>query len=73
MTEHSIHQSANADDTRTLLTVREACDRLRISHWSLYQLIRSRRIETIRIGRRRFVTAHAIQTLLEQLASEEAG
>jgi len=55
-----------------LLTVKEACATLRISKWSLYQLIRSRQLETIRIGRRRLIPVTAIQTLIRQLGREDA-
>lgn len=38
-----------------LLTVSEACARLRISRWSFYRLIHQRQLNTVTIGRRRFV------------------
>jgi len=55
-----------------VLTVPEACAVLKISKWTLYQLIRSRQLETIKIGARRCVPATAIQTLIDRLRSEEA-
>jgi excisionase family DNA binding protein len=58
------------DSTPVLLTVAEASKRLRISHWSLYQLINSRRLETVKIGKRRLVPVAAIDTLIERLRSE---
>jgi excisionase family DNA binding protein len=54
-----------------VLTVQEACMTLRISKWSVYQLIRSRQLETIRIGRRRLIPVAAIQTLIRQLGRED--
>jgi excisionase family DNA binding protein len=59
-------------DTPAVLTVAEACLTLRISKWSLYQLIRSRQLETIRIGRRRLIPVAAIQALIQQLGREDA-
>ncbi|MFE4370418.1 helix-turn-helix domain-containing protein [Streptomyces sp. NPDC056835] len=53
-----------------LLTVREAAEKLRISKWKLYELIRSRKLDTIQIGRRRLVPAKAIEKLLDQLTRE---
>lgn len=38
-----------------LLTVNEVCARLQISRWSFYRLIHQRQLNTISIGRRRFV------------------
>ncbi|MCP3797957.1 helix-turn-helix domain-containing protein [Allokutzneria sp. A3M-2-11 16] len=49
----------------------EACLVLRISKASLYQLINSRQLETIRIGRRRLIPVAAIKHLLGQLARED--
>jgi excisionase family DNA binding protein len=43
-----------------LLTVQEAADRLRISRWSLYNLIRAKQLRTVKIGRRRLVTSAAL-------------
>ena len=55
----------------TVLTIQEACAALRISKWTLYQLIRSRQLATIKIGSRRVVSAAAIQALLDRLQEEE--
>jgi excisionase family DNA binding protein len=62
---------AETDRERVVLTVAEACDVLRISRWMLYRLIHSRRLETIKIGRRRFVPAAAVQELIDRLRAEE--
>ncbi|WP_083335730.1 helix-turn-helix domain-containing protein [Mycobacteroides saopaulense] len=51
-----------------LLTVPEACGRLRISRWSFYQLIHRRQIETLTIGRRRLVPATEIDRFVRDLA-----
>jgi len=55
-----------------MLTIQEACAALRISKWTLYQLIRSRQLVTIKIGSRRVVPAAAIQALIDRLQDEEA-
>lgn len=49
-----------------LLTVKEACERLRISPWSFYQLVQRREIKTVKIGRRRLVTVAALEAFIEQ-------
>jgi excisionase family DNA binding protein len=68
--------TAEADGHNTgspqLLTVAEACAELRISKWSLYQLIRSRQLVTIKIGSRRVVPMTALQALITRLQAEEA-
>ncbi len=50
-----------------LLTVAEACDRLRVSRSTIYQLIQRRQLRTIQIGSRRFVPASAITDLVDHL------
>jgi excisionase family DNA binding protein len=54
-----------------LLTVPEACGRLRISRWSLYRLIHEQRLRTVTIGRRRFVARDELERFVVSLA--EAG
>jgi excisionase family DNA binding protein len=49
-----------------VLTINEACQQLRISRWSLYQLIQRRELATIQIGRRRLVPKTAITAFVEQ-------
>ncbi len=56
----------------SLLTIREAAAKLRISRWTLYGLIHRRQLKTIRIGARRLVPAAALQALIDHLAGEEA-
>jgi excisionase family DNA binding protein len=62
-----------ADDSVTpiLLTVTEACVVLRVSRWSLYQLIRSRQLATVQIGRRRLIPRVALQALIKRLHDQE--
>lgn len=50
-----------------LLTVPEACDALRVSRWQFYQLVNERRLKTVRINRRRFVTPADLTQLIEDL------
>lgn len=55
-----------------LLTVQEAADRLRISRWSVYNLIRANQLRTIKIGRRRLVTPAALAECINLLAEDAA-
>lgn len=50
-----------------LLTIDEAAGSLRVSRWSVYNLIRSGQLRTIRIGRRRLVPMNALTECLERL------
>ena len=55
-----------------LLTVEEAADWLRVSRWSVYNLIRGGQLRTIKIGRRRLVTRAALAECVELLAKDAA-
>lgn len=63
-------RSSTAESDR-LFTMDEAATWLRVSRWSLYNLIRDGRLRTIRIGRRRLVT-HAALTECVELLTEGA-
>lgn len=56
----------------TLMTLDEVCDYLRISRWSVYQLINDRRLTTVRIGTRRLVTPEDFHDFLTALRAEGA-
>lgn len=43
---------------------------LRISKWELYKLIRSRKIESIKIGRSRRIPVSAVHDFVEQKRQE---
>ena len=59
-----------ANNAPIVLTVPEASNMLRVSKWTLYQLIRSRQLDTIKIGRRRVVPVAAIQAYVDRLQAE---
>ena len=50
-----------------LLTVQEIADRLRISRWSVYNLIRAKQLHTVKIGRRRLATPGALAAYIKAL------
>lgn len=62
--------ASDRDRSPVVLTIAEACATLRISKWSLYQLIRSGRLTTIKIGSRRVVPVAAIHRLVDALEDE---
>jgi excisionase family DNA binding protein len=55
-----------------LLTLNEVADLLRISRWSVYQLIWSGQLDTLTIGRRRLVRPAAFAECLDQLDRKAA-
>ncbi|MEU7986674.1 helix-turn-helix domain-containing protein [Streptosporangium canum] len=50
-----------------VITVEEAAQKLRISRWTLYTLIRSNQLKTIKIGRRRLVPVDALAECIDNL------
>lgn len=75
MNEPSLFNTGDAtpEGVPLLLTVPEACRALRISRWSLYQLINKRRLKTVHIDRRRLVAPADLTALIEELRQEEDG
>ena len=61
--------SGQSNTPSELLEVPEACARLRISKWSLYQLIHRRKIGTVKIGRRRLIPSKEVAHFIDELAS----
>ncbi|WP_241841651.1 helix-turn-helix domain-containing protein [Pseudofrankia sp. BMG5.36] len=67
-----LEASGVATRAPVVLTVAEAAQVLKISRWSIYQLIRARRLSTVTIGRRRLVPVAALIELLGRLTEEAA-
>lgn len=55
----------------TVLTVKEACEELRISRWHLNGLIRSRQLESIKIGRSRRIPMRSIHEYVRRKLVED--
>ena len=49
-----------------LLTINEAADFLRISRWSLYQLIRNNELKALTIATRRFVASDDLAAFINE-------
>jgi excisionase family DNA binding protein len=55
-----------------LLTIKEVCELLRISKWSVYKLIWSDQLHTVTIGRRRLVRPEAYAKCVDLLDGKAA-
>jgi len=53
-----------------LLSIDQACECLGLGRWSIYKLIRERRLNTVQIGKRRLVTQGAIRKFIAKLEEE---
>lgn len=58
-------------DTKLAYGIDEACSALSIRPTLLHDLIRRKQIASIKVGRRRLITAMALQAYLDRLASEQ--
>lgn len=54
------------------LTVGEVAERLKISRWKVYELIRSRELASFLVGRCRRIPASAVAELVDRLLDEVA-
>jgi len=55
------------DNETRLLSVKEACARLGIGHWAVYQQINKRTLKTVKIGRRRLISTRAIDEFITSM------
>ena len=61
-----------ADADRLLITTDDAAARLGIHRSTLYDLIRSRKLKTVKIGARRLVRVSALEEAIQLLEEETA-
>ncbi len=55
-----------------LYTIDETAARLRVSRWTVYNLIRANQLRTVKTGRRRLVQPAAVDEFVELLGKEVA-
>ena len=53
-----------------LLSIREACDTLKIGCTKLYSLINNESLITVRLGSRRLVVEESVSALIEKLIAD---
>ncbi|MGH3489583.1 MAG: helix-turn-helix domain-containing protein [Actinopolymorphaceae bacterium] len=55
-----------------LLTVEEASEILAVSRWTVYRLIKERRVVSVLVGRCRRITASSLAEYMDELIDEVA-
>jgi excisionase family DNA binding protein len=68
----ALARAKEGEPAQAMLTVAEACKHLRISKTKLYELIQTRKVVGVKIGKRRLITMRSIAKYIDQL-EEEAG
>lgn len=56
----------NPQQYPTLLTIPETAKRLRVSTWTVYQLIRNKELKTLTIASRRFVASDDMEKFINE-------
>lgn len=67
-----IDKHSGAATGEVYLTVNEVADRLRISRWKVYELIRLRELASFRVGRCRRIPAGAVEMMVNRLMKDAA-
>lgn len=60
-------------ETPRLLTIPETGRQLRLSRWSVYQLINQRKIASVKVGSRRLVPINEVDRFVAHLVEEDGG
>jgi excisionase family DNA binding protein len=56
----------NKDDTNIrLISIPEACKRLGIGHWLVYQQINKKALKSVKIGKRRLISINALDDFIK--------
>ena len=58
---------ATPGEPAKLLDINEACEALRISRWSMYQLINQRSIKTVRVRGRHLIAPQDLDDFVDRL------
>lgn len=58
--------------THLLVTINEACERLQLGRSTVYDLLRSGDLPSVKVGRRRLIAASALEQYVERLTEGAA-
>jgi len=58
-------------DTQLLLSVEEAADQLRLGRTRTYELVKTRKIQSVKVGRRRLVVRSSLLDFVQTLLVEQ--
>ena len=62
-----MEQSVTKYNDMRLISIPEACKRLGIGHWSVYQQINKNALKTVKIGKRRLISVNALNEFITSL------
>lgn len=71
MNRTAVAEPMSAD--RMLVTVRQACEQLQVSRWTLNRLMKTGELTSLKIGRRRYISPKAISAFIECREKAEEG
>ncbi len=61
------HNTTTNDTDIRLISISEACKRLGISHWSIYQQINNKALKTVKLGGRRLVREQTLSEFVKAM------
>jgi len=62
-----MEQNTKKDTDVRLMSIPEACKRLGVGHWAVYQQINKKALKTVKIGKRRLVSVNALNEFITSL------
>ena len=62
-----MEQNVAKDTDMRLISIPEACKRLGVGHWAVYQQINKRALRTVKIGKGRLVSVRALNDFIRSL------
>ncbi|MDR1629491.1 MAG: helix-turn-helix domain-containing protein [Oscillospiraceae bacterium] len=62
-----MEQNIGEDSDMRLISIPEACKRLGIGHWAVYQQINKKALKTVKIGKRRLIRVKTLNEFIESL------
>lgn len=68
-----MEQQLNSDHETDMLTVVDVCEKLQVSRWTVYQLMRNGRLSSVKIGKRRLVPKHRLEEFVRRLEESRGG
>ena len=60
----NMEQNTTQNNDMRLISIPEACKRLGIGHWAVYQQINKRALKTVKIGGRRLVCVKSLNEFI---------
>lgn len=65
-----MEQESSENGAADMLTIEDVCAKLQVSRWTINELVRSRQLPSVKIGRRRFIPRRSLQAYEKRLEED---